>query len=356
MNDLGQAMPARRLGTVRETHINLTHGSGGTAMRELIDDVFVRAFDNPLLAALEDQAVLPLALLAQHGDRLAFTTDSFVVDPLFFPGGDIGTLAVCGTVNDLAMSGARPLFLSCAMVLEEGLPIDVLRRVVASMQRTAELAGVTIVTGDTKVVERGAADQLFINTAGIGVVPRGAAISSQNAGVGDAVIVNGHLGDHGTAILIARHQLGIDCRVQSDCQPLSGLVAAMLASGAAIHCLRDATRGGLATVLNELAQSSRVAIRIDEAALPLREEVRGACEILGLDPLYLANEGKLVAIVPRTQAERVLAAMRANPAGTHAAIIGEVREKAAATVVLRTAFGGERRVDMLVGEPLPRIC
>jgi hydrogenase expression/formation protein HypE len=352
----GDEATRQRPAKVRESHITLAHGSGGRAMRELIEDVFVAAFDNPVLAAMEDQAVLPLALLAQHGDKLAFSTDSFVVDPLFFPGGDIGTLAVAGTVNDLAMSGAQPLFLSCAMVLEEGLPLAVLRRVVASMQRTAKLAGVTIVTGDTKVVERGAADKLFINTAGIGVVPRGVSICAQNARVGDAVIVNGYLGDHGTAILVARNQLGMHCGVASDCQPLGGLVAAMLAACPDLHCLRDATRGGLATVLNEFALSSRVAIRLNESALPLREEVRGACELLGLDPLYLANEGKLVALVPAAQAGRVLAAMRAHPAGAQAAIIGEVTPEPAGMVVLHTIFGGQRLVDLLVGEPLPRIC
>jgi len=346
----------RRSGKLRDTHINLAHGSGGKAMRDLIEDVFVGAFDNPMLAAMEDQAVFPLADLARYGNRLAFTTDTFVVDPLFFPGGDIGTLAVAGTVNDLAMSGATPLFLSCGMVLEEGLSADVLRRVVASMKRTAELAGVSIVTGDTKVVERGAADKLFINTAGVGVVPEGVNISARNARVGDVVIINGHLGDHGTAILIARNQLGVECDVASDCQPLGSLVAAMIAACPDIHCLRDATRGGVATVLNEFAESSDIAIRIQESALPIREEVKGACEILGLDPLYLANEGKLVAIVPGDRADQVLSAMRAHPAGRHAAIIGEITEAPAGVVVLHTLFGGQRIVDMLVGEQLPRIC
>jgi len=352
----GQTGLRRRTGKVRDTHINLAHGSGGKAMRDLIEDVFLGAFDNPVLAAMEDQAVFTLAELAKHGDRLAFTTDTFVVDPLFFPGGDIGTLAVAGTVNDLAMSGAVPLYLSCGMVLEEGLSVEVLRRVVASMQRTAKLAGVMIVTGDTKVVERGAADKSFLNTAGVGVVPKGVEISARNAREGDAVIVNGYLGDHGTAILIARNQLGVECGIASDCQPLGSLVAAMLAVCPEIHCMRDATRGGVATVLNEFAESSNVAIRLNEAALPLREEVKGACEILGLDPLYLANEGKLVAIVPREKADQVLAAMRAHPAGEHAAIIGEVAEEPAGVVVLHTAFGGQRIVDMLVGEQLPRIC
>ena len=350
----GHAKRAR--GKLRDSHINLSHGSGGKAMRDLIEDVFVSAFDNPLLAALEDQAVFSLADLARHGDRLAFTTDTFVVDPLFFPGGDIGTLAVAGTVNDLAMSGAIPLFLSCGMVLEEGLSADVLRQVVASMKRTAQQAGVSIVTGDTKVVERGAADKLFINTAGVGVVPQGVRISAQNARPGDAVIVNGHLGDHGTAILIARNELGVECQVPSDCQPLGTLVAAMLAACPEIHCLRDATRGGLATVLNEFAESSNIGIRIHESKLPIREEVKGACEILGLDPLYLANEGKLVAIVPGASAEHVVAAMRQHPAGEHAAIIGEVAATPTGSVILHTAFGGQRIVDMLVGEQLPRIC
>ena len=356
MKDSGNQGIRPRSGRVRDAAINMSHGSGGKAMRDLIEDVFLGAFDNPLLAPMEDQAVVPLALLATHGDRLAFTTDSYVVDPLFFSGGDIGTLAVAGTVNDLAMGGARPLYLSCAMVLEEGLPLETLRRVVASMKRMAELAGVQIVTGDTKVVERGAADKLFINTAGVGVVPRGVAISAGNARPGDVVIVNGYLGDHGTAILIARKQLALQSQVQSDCQPLASLVAAMLLACPDIHCLRDATRGGVATVLNEFALSSGVAIRLWEEALPLREEVKGACEILGLDPLYLANEGKLVAVVPGAAADRVLVAMRAHTAGTHAAIIGEVTQQPAGVVVLHTGFGGQRIVDMLVGEQLPRIC
>ncbi|WP_309639192.1 hydrogenase expression/formation protein HypE [Methylibium sp.] len=358
MNDRARAVAVepRRRATLRDAHVTLAHGSGGKAMRNLIEDVFLGAFDNPLLSPLEDQAVMPLAGLAEHGDRLAFTTDTYVVSPLFFNGGDIGTLAVAGTVNDLAVSGARPLYLSCGVVIEEGLPVETLRRVVASMKRVAAEAGVAIVTGDTKVVERGAADKLFINTAGIGVVPRGVAISAANARPGDVVIVNGTLGDHGTAILIARAQLALESDVPSDCQPLYSLVAAMLAACPDIHCLRDATRGGVATVLNEFAESSQVAIRIDETSLPLREDVKGACEILGLDPLYLANEGKLVAIVAPEAAPRVLAAMRAHPAGRGSAVIGQVAEEPRGMVVLRTGFGGDRIVDMLVGEQLPRIC
>jgi hydrogenase expression/formation protein HypE len=279
-----------------------------------------------------------------------------VVSPIEFPGGDIGRLAVFGTVNDLAMAGAKPLYLSCGLVLEEGLEIAVLERVARSMGRAAREAGVAIVTGDTKVVERGAADRVFINTAGVGVVPRGTHISADRAQPGDALIVNGSLGDHGVAILLARNQLALEAQIASDSQPLHGLVAAMLAACPDIHCLRDATRGGLATVLNEFAAASDVCIRMREAALPINDVVRGACEILGLDPLYLANEGKLAAIVPRAAAEAVLAAMRAHPAGRESAIVGEVTAAPAGSVILSTAFGGDRIVDMLAGEQLPRIC
>ncbi len=346
----------RGRGKVRDAVITLAHGSGGKAMRDLIRDVILGAFNNPLLAPLEDQAVVGLNELARCGDRLAFTTDTFVVHPLFFPGGDIGRLAVNGTVNDLAMSGARPLYLSCGLVLEEGLPVETLRRVTLSMREAADLAGVSVVTGDTKVVERGAADKLFINTAGIGVVPAGVNISASRARAGDRVVVNGYLGDHGCAILLARNELALETDVETDCQPLADLVETMLSVCPDIHCLRDATRGGLATVLNEFAQSSRVAIRLDENALPMREPVRGACEILGLDPLYLANEGKLVAVVPAECADPLVAAMRAHPSGEQSAIIGEVVEAPAGVVMLNTGFGGGRIVDLLVGEQLPRIC
>jgi hydrogenase expression/formation protein HypE len=264
-------------------------------------------------------------------------------------------LAVSGTVNDLAVSGAKPLYLSCAMVIEEGLPVDVLRRVCASMRAVADQVGVSIVTGDTKVVERGAADRLFINTAGIGVIAAGVCLSAGNARPGDVVLASGVLGDHGTAILIARNQLSLQADIASDCRPLDGLVAAILAACPAVHCLRDATRGGAATVLNEFAHSSGVGIRIRERDLPLREEVKGACEILGLDPLYLANEGTLIAVVAPGDAARALAAMRAHPAGAGAAIIGEVAGRPG-IVTMQTSFGGERIVDMLVGEQLPRIC
>jgi hydrogenase expression/formation protein HypE len=346
----------RGRGKVRDTTITLAHGSGGKAMRDLIQDVILGAFDNPLLAPLEDQAVVGLNSLAGRGDRLAFTTDTYVVNPLFFPGGDIGKLAVNGTVNDLAMSGASPLYLSCGLVLEEGLPVETLRRVTASMREASDLAGVSVVTGDTKVVERGAADKLFINTAGIGVIPAGVNISASRAMPGDRVIINGYFGDHGCAILMARNELALETDVESDCMPLADLVQTMLAVCPDIHCLRDATRGGLATVLNEFAQSSRAGVRIDETALPVRETVRGACEILGLDPLYLANEGKLVAIVPAESADRLVEAMRRHPAGRESVIIGDVLESPAGVVMLNTGFGGGRIVDLLVGEQLPRIC
>jgi hydrogenase expression/formation protein HypE len=336
--------------------ITMAHGGGGRAMRGLIENIILPAFDNPDLAPLEDQARLPLAALTALGDRLAFTTDTYVVTPLEFPGGDIGTLAVCGTINDLAVSGARPLYLSCGLVLEEGLPIAVLAQIVASMGRAARAAGVSIVTGDTKVVEHGAADRIFINTAGIGVVPAGVQISATRARPGDVVIVNGNLGDHGIAILLARNELALRAPVLSDCQTLHRLIAAMLAACPGVRCLRDATRGGIATVLNEFAAASHVGIRLRESALPLADAVRGACEILGLDPLYLANEGKLVAIVPREDAATVIAAMRSDPAGRNAAIVGEVCAEPAGNVILSTVIGGDRVVDMLAGEQLPRIC
>ena len=341
---------------LRDKTITMAHGGGGRAMRELIEKLIVPAFANPLLAGLEDQARVELRGLMEIGDRLAFTTDSYVVAPLFFRGGDIGKLAVCGTVNDLAMAGAVPLFLSCGLIIEEGLATADLERVLASMSAQARAIGVQVVTGDTKVVNRGAADRLFINTAGIGVVPVGVNIKATRARPGDAIIVNGTLGDHGVAILIARNELDLHSDIGSDCQPLHSLVQAMLAVCPDIHCLRDATRGGLATVLNEFALSSNVGMRLQERALPIKPEVRGACEMLGLDVLYMANEGKLVAVVPRAHADAVLAAMRAHPAGVDSAIVGEVLAEPAGHVILNTLFGGERVVDMLVGEQLPRIC
>ena len=346
----------RRSGRVSGQTITLAHGSGGKAMRDLIDDVFMRAFDNPVLSPLEDQARFAMSDLLRHGDRLAFTTDSYVVDPLFFPGGDIGELAVYGTVNDLAVCGARPMYLSCAVILEEGFPMADLRRIAASMQRAAEAAGVQIVTGDTKVVHRGAADKLFINTSGVGVIPKGVNISAQRARPGDKILVNGTIGDHGVAILAARKDLALEVPIESDCQPLNGLVEALLEACPDVHCLRDATRGGIATVLNELAQHSRVCAYLDEFAIPVREAVKGVSEILGLDSLYFANEGKLIAVVPAERATDSLAAMRAHPAGADAAIIGEIGASPEGEVIMRTGFGGDRIVDMLVGEQLPRIC
>jgi hydrogenase expression/formation protein HypE len=340
----------------RESVVTLAHGSGGKAMRDLIETIFARNFANPLLAPLEDQARIPLGELCRLGDQLAFTTDSFVVDPLFFPGGDIGRLAVYGTVNDLAMSGARPLYLSCGFIIEEGLELGILRQVVRSMREAAKRAGVAVVTGDTKVVNRGSADKLFVNTAGIGVIPPGVHVAAEHTRPGDLILINGSLGDHGAAILNARDALGLEVGIESDCGPLHDLVEVMIAACPDLHAMRDATRGGVAAVLNEFAEAAAVSIRLDEPSLPIHEEIRGACELLGLDPLYLANEAKLVAAVPRPYGATVLAAMRAHPAGREAAIIGQVLEDPKGLVILKSAFGGERVIDRLVGEPLPRIC
>jgi len=346
----------QRTGKVRGDTITLAHGSGGKAMHDLVDDVFVGAFNSSMLSALEDQARISLAELSRDGDRLAYTTDSYVVDPLFFPGGDIGTLAVNGTVNDLAMSGAKPLYLSCAVMLEEGFSVAELRRITYSMQAAAKLAGVEIVTGDTKVVPRGAVDKLFINTSGIGVIPVGVNIAAGNAQAGDKILVNGYVGDHGVAILAARDDLALEVPIESDCQALHGLVEALLSACPDVHCLRDATRGGIATLLNEFAHSSNICVNLNESTIPIREAVKGVSEILGLDPLYYANEGKLIAVVPDKCADAALAAMHAHPAGSDASIIGEISEKPQGTVIMHTEFGGERIVDMLVGEQLPRIC
>jgi hydrogenase expression/formation protein HypE len=347
---------ARPLGRVHVPTVTLAHGGGGKAMKDLIDDAFVAAFDNPFLAPMEDQARFDLASLAAHGDRLAFTTDGFVVDPLFFPGGDIGKLAVCGTVNDLAVGGAIPLYLSCAVIIEEGVAIDTLRRIARSMAETARVASVAIVTGDTKVVQRGACDKLFVTMSGVGVIRSGLELGAHLARPGDVVLVNGRLGEHGAAILAARGDMALDVPVESDCAPLHGLIDALLAKAPSVRFLRDATRGGVATVLNEIAEASQVEIEIDEKNTPLREAVKGFCEILGFDPLYLANEGKLVAIVPPGEAGAALAAMRGHPFGADAAIIGQVIAGEAGRVTMRTVFGGRRIIDMLVGEQLPRIC
>ncbi len=341
---------------IRDDRITLAHGAGGRAMRELIQRLFVSTFDNPILDALEDQAMLPLQDMVQQGDRLAFTTDTYVVHPLFFPGGNIGELAVNGTVNDLAVSGARPRYLACGLVMEEGLPMKTLEQVVTAMKHAADEAGVTIVTGDTKVVERGSADKLFINTTGIGIIPKGIALSAQRAQPGDAIVTNGFIGDHGVAILLARNELSLESNVESDTQPLHDLIAWMLQVCPDIRCIRDATRGGIGTVLNEFATSSGVAMHLKESTIPIRESVRGACEILGLDPLYLANEGKLLAIVPSNRVDDLLSIMKEHPAGKNSAIIGNVEKTPPGTVLLSSHFGGTRIVDMLVGDQLPRIC
>jgi len=317
----------------------------------LIRDVFLAAFQNPVLDRLDDQAIVTI-----NGSRLAFTTDSFVVKPLFFPGGDIGSLAVHGNINDLAMGGAKPLFLSAAFILEEGLSIDVLRRVVLSMRDAAAAAGVSIVTGDTKVVEKGKADGCYISTAGVGLIERDVRLGVAQAQPGDAIIVSGPIGDHGITIMLARGELDIEADVCSDTAPLNGLVAGLLDAVPGVRAMRDATRGGVATILNEIARAADVGVLAVEDAIPVRAEVRGASELLGIDPMYVACEGRLVAVVPGDEADRAVAALRAHPLGEQAAVIGHVRAEQPGIVQLRTSFGGTRIVDLLVGDPLPRIC
>ena len=333
--------------------ILLAHGSGGQTGHRLVSDLFVRYFANEWLATLDDSAILSVP--DGEGARLAFTTDSYVVQPLFFPGGDIGKLGVCGTVNDLAVMGARPLYLSAGFIIEEGFPLSDLERIVRSMAETARDAGVHIVTGDTKVVERGSADGVFINTAGVGAVPQGVHPSGASVRPDDAILLSGSIGDHGMAIMSQREGLRFSSPLESDCAPLNGLVAAMLEASPHIHCLRDPTRGGLATTLNEIAASSEVGIEIVEDDIPVRGEVRGVCEMLGLDPLYVANEGKLVAAVPAEDAEIVLAAMRDHRYGREARIIGRATDEHPGRVVLRTVLGTRRVVNMLTGGQLPRI-
>jgi hydrogenase expression/formation protein HypE len=334
--------------------IVLGHGSGGKLTADLIDHVFLPAFSNPVLDKLDDQAVLTIG-----GARLAFTTDSFVVTPIFFPGGDIGRLAVHGTVNDLAMSGARPLYLSAAFILEEGLPVADLRRVVESMRAAAAESGVAFVTGDTKVVNRGKGDQIFITTTGIGVIENGVSISAERARPGDQIILSGYIGDHGMAIMSQREGLEFEGVIASDCASLNGLVAAMLAAppgGDFLHCLRDPTRGGVATTLNEIAKRAKVGMVLREQSIPVRDTVKGACEVLGLDPLYVANEGKLVAIVAPEMAKAVLSQMQQHEFGHEAAIIGEVVDEHPGMVLMKTQIGGTRVLDVMFGEQLPRIC
>lgn len=330
--------------------ILLAHGSGGRLAHDLIEKVLVQPLSNPLLDRLDDAAVLP------GGGWLAFTTDSYVVQPMFFPGGDIGRLAVCGTVNDLSMVGATPLYLSLAFIIEEGLPLADLERVLGSVRDAAREAQVEIVTGDTKVVNQGSADGLFVNTSGLGRLAEGTDISGSGARPGDRVILSGTIGDHGIAVLSQREGIGFSTPLVSDCAPLNGLVAKMLQAGARVHAMRDPTRGGLATTLNEIAAQSKAGIRLDEEAIPVRREVQGACEMLGIDPLYVANEGKLVAVVHPDDAGAVLERMRRHHYGRDAAIIGEVRAEHPGRVVMKTSLGASRIVDMLVGDPLPRIC
>jgi hydrogenase expression/formation protein HypE len=330
--------------------ITLAHGSGGRLSHELVKRYLQPKLSNPLLDKMDDSAVLDFQ------GRLAFTTDSFVVNPIFFPGGDIGKLAICGTVNDLATSGARPLYLSLAFIIEEGFSLEEFEKVLDSIRITAEKAGVKIVTGDTKVVNHGSADKIFINTSGIGLIPAGVEVSGSNALPGDKVLINGTIGDHGMAVMSVREGLRLKIPVESDCAPLSNLTADMLQIPQAVHAMRDPTRGGLATTLNELASQSKVGIRIYEDNLPVKESVQSACEMLGLDPLYIANEGKIVAMVAPDQADSILKLMRNNQYGQESAVIGEVTEERPGRVVMKTRLGTSRIIDMLSGELLPRIC
>jgi hydrogenase expression/formation protein HypE len=337
--------------------ILLGHGSGGGLTADLIQRIFLPGFENDTLEAMEDQATLSLAgRISSTKPRIAFTTDSYVVKPLFFPGGDIGKLAIHGTVNDLAVGGAEPLFLSAAFILEEGLPLEILQRIVASMREACETAGVALVTGDTKVVDRGKGDEVFITTSGIGVVPENRALSISNARPGDCLILSGTIGDHGITIMSVREGIEFETVLESDTAPLTDLVRVMLKASPQIRCMRDPTRGGVSSALNELAQASNIGIEIDESTLPVRNEVKAACEMLGLDPLYVANEGKLIAAVAPEYAENVLAAMREHPLGENAAIIGRVVEDHKGMVLLKSLVGGARVVTMIAGEQLPRIC
>jgi hydrogenase expression/formation protein HypE len=333
----------------------LAHGSGGKVSHNLIDNVFMKCFTDPVLNRQDDAAVVP------GGSRLAFTTDSYVVRPIFFPGGDIGKLAICGTVNDISMSGGMPRYVSVGFIIEEGFPIADLTRIVQSMAASAAEAGVAIVTGDTKVVERGGADQIFINTAGIGIVPEGLDISAGNIKPGDAVVLSGSIGDHGVAVMSTREGLSFRTEIQSDCAPLNGMIKAVMDSGADVRALRDPTRGGLASTLNEFASASGTIITIDENMVVIKDQVNGACEMLGLDPYQVANEGKVIAVVAPGDADKVVAAMRTSPYGQDAGVIGivsgvEDKPGLAGKVLIKTAVGTTRILDMLVGEQLPRIC
>jgi hydrogenase expression/formation protein HypE len=341
----------KRRAKVKEERITLSHGSGGKATQTLIEAIFLDAFRNPLLEPLDDAAKFTV-----DGARLALTTDSYVVSPLFFPGGNIGDLAVNGTVNDLAVSGARPLYLSAGFILEEGFPVADLSRIVDSMRAAADAAGVVIATGDTKVVQRGKADGCYINTAGVGVRHDSVELGMTTVRPGDAVLVSGPVGEHGVTVMLARGELDIEADLVSDTAPVHGLVADLLAATSGVRAMRDATRGGVATILNEVARAADVAVVVDEASVPVGTEVRGASELLGIDPLYVACEGRIEAIVDGAEADAALAAMRAHPLGRQAAIIGRVRPDPPGLVLLNTVFGGTRICDLLVGDPLPRIC
>ncbi len=340
-----------RRAKLRDEVVTLAHGAGGKATRALVEGLFVEELGNALLAPLSDSALLDL-----HGSRVAFTTDSYVVKPIFFPDADIGDLAVNGTVNDLAVAGARPLALSAGFVIEEGFPVADLRRIAASMARAAERAGVPVAAGDTKVVERGKADGLYVTTAGIGVVPGDVELGPDRVTAGDRVLVSGPIGDHGMAVMVARGELQLEVELESDTACVLGLTQALLTLGNAVRFMRDPTRGGVATVLNELAQAAGLAVHLDESAVPVRPEVVGTSEILGIDPLYVACEGRVVAVVAAAACDEALALLRSHPLGADAAIVGELRPEPAGLVLLETAFGGSRVVDMLVGDPLPRIC
>jgi hydrogenase expression/formation protein HypE len=336
---------------IKNGRVDMSHGSGGRAMAQLIEEMFAAAFDNEFLRQGNDGALLPLAQ-----GRLVMATDAHVVSPLFFPGGDIGCLSVHGTINDVAVMGAKPLYLAASFILEEGFPLADLQRIVQSMAAAAREAGVPVVTGDTKVVEQGKADGVFITTTGVGVVADGVELSGANVRPGDAILLSGDIGDHGMAIMSRRENLAFDVPIESDTAALHGLIAAMLETGADIRCLRDPTRGGLATTLNEIAKQSSVGLMINEEAIPVKPVVVAACEFLGLDPLYVANEGKLIAICAAADAERLLAVMRAHPLAGGAAIIGSAHADSHHFVQMKTAFGGRRNVDWLAGEQLPRIC
>ncbi|HSK11221.1 MAG TPA: hydrogenase expression/formation protein HypE [Vicinamibacterales bacterium] len=353
MKDTPGFSPSCPTPIARHDRVTVAHGGGGRLMHELLDRVFLSVFSNPLLDPGHDAAVFSLG---SPGQRLAFTTDSYVVRPLFFPGGDIGALAVNGTVNDLAMAGARPRFLSAGFIVEEGLEVAILERVVRSMQEAAALAGVHVVTGDTKVVERGKGDGLYINTAGVGTVEHDLRIAPASVQPGDVVILSGDVGRHGMAVMAAREGLGFEAPIESDCAPLAAPVLALIEAGLAVHCLRDLTRGGLATALNEIAGAAGVAITVDEQAVSVRPEVQAACELLGLDPLYVANEGRFAAFVPEAEADRAIAVLEAFDVTAQAAVAARVRAGTPGRVTVTGPLGGTRMLGLLSGEQLPRIC